>query len=430
MSADRGDTKYSRRDFLKLAGVTAAATLLPSCDVLGPQLTETDKQIMAWLPEFRGASVAATLSRNEQENSQSIENQIKTAIEQSEQEDKEITITLPEGNVEIDKKINLDVGNARIVLEGNPKGSQLTLKEELSHLPTEWGNNTQNLLELKEIDANGKVVLRNIVFDGGSQKAAKGDYKAPPSPWDAVVFLLGKGQEGIGEPQRDKLGTRGGQVQIENCFFKNSEAPGLLVQNLGEASVKNCQGKNLDCLGCFTFMDNFTADNLTAENCLSDGIYATDCHSGFIDNCQMKTCRQGYDFHGCQQVTMDNSHAYDCAEAFTVSLSKASESPSGKIAMNACGSQGSAIAYALQYCQGFAAFNCFHDNVGKWFGNNDFMHKGIADPGGPAWVNKAVALGENIDNLTFNNVIMRKAQDSMLPEGYQMPNISGIKVIS
>ncbi len=423
-------TGLPRSKFLQAAVLGAGALVAGGSALVvewGRKQRETWNDEIDQIAGFQGVVEPEFLEVNHEWDAERVEAVLREGVEQSQQRGVEVVVELPAGRVEIGRKMAVNVGEGQIRLIGHPEGTQLVLDEEMSQLPDAWGNHSRNLVEFSGIEGKGAVRLQNIVFDGGSVRAGKGGYNAPPSPWDAVVLCVGIGQEAIGEPHREWLGKRAGKVVVENCAFFHSESVGVVVQNVGEAQVRQCRGKYLDGLCTVNFSDRFEIQGLMAEGCLSDGIYIVDSQDGVIRDCRVRTARQGYDIHGSSRVTLERCVAYDCAQAYSVAESLASGVGSQGISLNNCDSAGSALVFALQNVRDMHVRGGRHDNVGAWYYQKDFLHTGIANPTGPRAVNRAVFTAGAMEGLQFQDVLMR--QYVQLPSGYKMPRQAGIVVV-
>lgn len=332
-------------------------------------------------------------------NSARVQQEIEAAIKQSLESGKLTTVELPKGEIIVDKKITCVVPKgAQIQLKGSEEGSKLKLDPQLSLLPLEsrgftrdqaWASFAEHtMLEFAEME--GAVQLEGIQFDGGSDHAGKSGYKAPPSPWNSVVYVRGAGEGNKYDPAMNRAGNRNGTLTVDHCAFTNSESGGLLAQNLSSATVTNTVGENLDVLFNSTWCDTVVGQKLAGKNFASDGVYITSAQDVTLSDCSIETARQGYDLQGVKKARLTSCRAYDSGKAFEITSSETDGiTPGGDIELNGTYTEGCMEVYSVGAVQKLRTQGGRHYEVGKWFDKytqGDFLHgAGIVDPGSLAY---------------------------------------------
>lgn len=307
------------------------------------------------------------------------------AIKKSAETAEEVTVELPHGEIVIDGQIQFSIpANAKINVVGHELGSRLRLHPSRSELSKDWGEfATKTLLYVP--DMQGELSLSNIQFHGGSERAGVKGYTPPPSPWDAVVMVVGAGEGDKYDPAMHRAGKREGKVTVEDCTLHKSESEGILVQNLASAHFDNITGKNLDVLINSTWCDDLRVTGARGERFASDGFYITSNQDVALDNCQIKTARQAYDLQGVREAVLTNCRAYDAGKGWEVTGSETDKmTVSGKVTLQDCHSDGCVQVYSLGGVEQFTAVNGRHAAVGKWrekYYQREFLHgDGIVRP--------------------------------------------------
>jgi hypothetical protein len=325
----------------------------------------------------------------------------------------QVIVELPEGEIQIANRLDITIPEgAKIVLKGHEKGSRLKLANSLSDIPEEWGSfGEYNMIYFKDMD--GELTIDGIEFHGGSERAGKGGYKAPKSPWDSVIFIVGSGEGSTSDQDAvmKKAGKRGGKVEVRNCNFQNSESGGLVVQNISDVIVADCEGKNLDALLNASWCDDLFVKNLHGVGFNSDGLYITNVQNVILEDLQIMTARQAYDLQGNLDATLRRCNAYDCAIAYNVTKSQTDGTVSGNAQIGDCDSSECVSIYSFGGVQDIAVENGKHYAGGEWQGkfyDKEFFHAdGIEEPEVAAKYNMFSLYdlaGGNHERVKFSNV--------------------------
>lgn len=400
--------KIHRRDFLKIAAATgvAAFTYWQGKPLYERFIDAKTGFNEPQIPNFPHIPDRIGLPEVEDWDASKLEAYLKKAVSQSLETQRGVLVELPEGEIEVNHKIMVEVPQGALIMLAGQRGkSRLRLAETLSQIPR------SNLVEFT--DVQGEVRIEGIDFDGGSERAGKGGYEAPPDPWDAVVVIRG----GQGE-------VKGGKVVVTNCRFANSESVGLVTENLNDVNVLNIVGKNVDGAWTANWCRRINGRNIIAENCLSDGLYIVECQGGSIETVLIRSGRQGVDVHGSDNLTMSNINVLDCGLAFVNSRSLRSDKGSRNIRVEGFYSRGCGYIFSLGYLSGAEITRSSHDDAGKWFSGQDFMHKGVEDY--EAIKHNSLYIDwASLKNIHFRDVQIRKATWGV-PGDYKGVSYEGI----
>jgi hypothetical protein len=375
------------------------------------------------VPKFPGVTEQKQLNRAEGWSGDRLQQVIEAAIKSSLETRQEVIIELPLGEIIVNKPITSIIPEgAKIKIKGNENGSRLKLDPSLSAIPKDWGSFAQrSIMYFKDME--GDLAIDGVEFHGGSERAGKGGYKPPLSPWDAMVMIVGKGEGDKYEPAMHRAGQRKGIAVIRNCNFANSESEGALMQNISNAWMDKSQGKNLDVLFNSTWCDYVSGTNLIGENLNSDGVYITSAQNVVLKDMAIKTARQGYDLQGVAKAKLDNCNAYDCLIGYAPSKSETDKiTKSGQIEINNSSSVGCQLPFSIGEVMNLNVEGGIHEDVGGWYRGyrvNDFLHKdGIMDPSGV--INALISILEYAppagSRFKYNNVQMRRSKNA--PGGY------------
>lgn len=398
-SSNETRSKFTRRGFLRGLAAIGSAVVASQVDLTGAFAT-LKLEKAAWSKEL-------------------LQQELEKAISVSIETKREVTVELPEGEILVDKTITVVVPKeAKIRMVGHQNGSMLKLDEKLSNIPKEYYSFAQHsLLFFKDME--GELAIDGIYFDGGSKIAGKGGYKPPRSPWNSVLFIDGKGPGDSFDPAMDRWQERRGKATIRNCTFTNSEAGGILVQNLSDAQVNSCAGQNLDALLIATWTNNVYSNNMQAENCLSDGAYITNAQHVELKKWIVKKARQGYEIQGAvDQATLEQCYADNCGVAYVCKESETgSKTPSREIALRNSDSKDCLIIFSIGNVRDLVIENSRHDGAGGmrpgFFDVTDLPPQSIFIDGDPP--------GRRI---TFENVEVRKSKTS--PPKYLLTKALGV----
>lgn len=338
--------------------------------------------------------------------------------------EKEYTeLELPKGEFLIDRKLTLEVPDGvTVTFKGNPEGTRIKGSPRISELPdptvdnqASYEGHTHNLLEFG-VGQDSRIIIDRLSFHHGSDRAGSPGYHAPLGPWNAIVAVYGRGP---GDGIDYKYAVPQGQAKIENCYFEQSEGPGLVVQNLKQFSLEHCQGKNLDCLAtanwCGGEDDLCTTRNCQGENMLSDFIFGYRDRRWLIENCRADLCWAGFNFRGCSGAVVQNSYIGHSLAAFTTSEGGR---PSSNIGFINVMSSGSSCVYAFQYGDNIQLIGGQHDRLGEVLNNQVFLSR-VSNPEWIARMPIYVAQGDK--KATFSkleNLNFRVAKDA--PHDYQV----------
>lgn len=396
---------HARRDILKGFGAIALGTtgLVDSSQAIREVAALTENTDPRMIPQETGLET-------KEWDASLFELTVANAIQESIDTNSHIEVTLPSGNITIDRNLKFDTRNASIKLKGN--NTQLSLASELSDIPKDWASEGHNMLEFDNV--TGSIGFEGIRFDGGSQRAGKGGYVAPGGPWDAIVAVNGAGPGSDKDiPPEYQNSIRTAKATITNCQFENSEAPGFLGKNLNTVAMSDSQGENLDALLVAAWCDTVKTDHLEAANCLSEGIGVYACQGGEINNTKVRTARQGILIHGSNMIKVANSEVEDVAIGYLLDKAGVNKQPNQNLTFTNANSTGAAMAYAVASTYNSTFNDSTHENLGEWFvkdadGNGDFLHSGIEAhenidaPRQPIWI------GQDADTVTFSDITMKK----------------------
>jgi hypothetical protein len=400
MSEEQSDNnfqrKLSRRDFLRLAG--AGAVTVAAAVTGDPKLVETISQFAESqrfpdeeIPHFEDIVDLEPLPFIEGWDAERVQNLIQEAVQESLISGQKVEVELPPGNILVDKKIHIEVpSGAEIILKGNTN-SRLTLSQELSNILKTADNNDHNLLEFDNVA--GAVHIERIDFDGGSTRAGHGDYEAPDGPWDAVVLINGAGEGSGRVPAEDMfIGDRQGEVTISHCRVFNSESAGFFTKNLKKVEVIDSEGRRLDSVVCGAWCDEIATTNVKAQDIMSDGLAFWVCDNGTVNNCAIKTSRQGILMNGSHNFDLKDCYAEDCGFGYMMYNAENNRYNDENIQLKRCHSRGGALAFAVDYGHNIRMADSYHTDLGAWKNKVDFLHTGIVDPtqirniGVPVWI--------------------------------------------
>ncbi len=315
-------------------------------------------------------------------NAADIEQFIQEGVQKSSETKQHEIISLPCGKIQVDRPIRCTIPeDANVSIEGNGL-TTLQLDPSLSDIPKRWGSFAKRSILFLE-DVEGKVEVAGINFQGGSKRAGKYGYIPPDSPWDAMLFIDGKGSGSKYDPAMDQACQRRGQATINHCTFFDSESEGILVQNLQTATVADCTGQNLDSLVTSAWCDSITVKKLQGENFTSDGIYITNAQYAQLKDSSIKTARQGYDIQS-EIAQLTGCDAWDCGKAFELTCSETNQTISRIITLKNSNTSGCMEVYSIGPVQNLFVSNCLNDDVGNWnrlYKQGDFLHSsGLVDP--------------------------------------------------
>ncbi|MFO0704085.1 MAG: twin-arginine translocation signal domain-containing protein [Patescibacteria group bacterium] len=435
----------NRRDFLRYAGMTGAALLLAASAPKEKGFALRELPIAPnnlKNPEPFPDKVLKLSYENlpsvEAWDSKRLKSEINKAIKTSIETNQKVEILLPHGEILIDETVRCVVPTgADIVLKGHTEGTKIKLSSTLAEIPTEWGSfGNHNCLFFHDIA--GKVKVSSICFDGGSNKAKeeKG-YKAPPSPWDAVVMAVGAGDLGSStEADVSEANNRKGEFVAENCEIAYSESSGFLSQNLRNADFRNINASNLDAAIVGTWCDEVKVANITGEKFLSDGIYLNACESAQVVGSRIKTARQGYDIQGVNTCAIIDSSAYDCFRGFELTGSESiKEHHSVTIGIERCQTDECFTPYSIGDVRDLRVFDCTNTNLGAWsneYSPGDFYHyDGIVRPEDRGYTLDKVSTaildysGDRTNSRSFAKVKMVTSPQT--PPEYRLPKYRGIE---
>jgi hypothetical protein len=329
-------------------------------------------------------------------------------------------IQLPEGEIVFDSRSRLEVpAGVGVRVCGHPNGSRLRLTEAISRLPDpslepdrSWQGHEFNLMEIV-LGQKASLTVEDIEFDGGSARAGVGDYQAPLGPWNAILGIYGEGKGAGNLPAGERTGT----CQVNNCRFSRSEAPGLVVQNLGRVTVDGCRGDFLDTLVTVNWCGRAEINNCQAHNCLSDAFYIVVSKNVTIEKCLADVARQGFDIHGSTDVRLANCSGRQCAEFITLSRAEANGTGCEDVVIDSCPSVDCNLAYSIQFAKNVTITGGRHEGAGNWWAESDFLHTGIARreelPPISVWINWGT-----VEGLTFSDVRISKGDKA--PADYQI----------
>lgn len=397
--------ELSRKDFLKLMGVAAV----------------TGGGLLALGPVVRVVEMIGT-----ENNAKKIQREIEGAVKLS-LESGEVTVSLPKGEILIDRKIELVISKgAKIKIVGHDEGTLLKLDNKLSHVSSEHGSFAENCLMYFK-DMEGSLSFEGIGFDGGSEIAGKGGYKAPPSPWNAVVFVNGRGAGDHFAPAMERAGNRQGTVIVNNCYFENSESGGFLAQNLEGVQFDNSRGENLDYLLDANWTDRVNSEHVYAEKCLSDGVYINDAGEVRLCDWTVVGARQGFDIQGVVgQAELEQCFAKDCAIAYVLAHSETDGTRVRSVSLKDSGSHNCLIVFSIGNVSKALIEGGVHNEAGGWmksFLENDFLHIGITDP--EELVPQSIVFwGDPSNQVKFRRVEVRESIHA--PNNYVLTEAKGV----
>ncbi len=356
-------------------------------------------------------------------NTNRLEREIRQAIDKSVDTGEHVSVELPPGQILIDRNIVCEIKKgADISLLGN-NNSYLKLTPEMSDIPKDRDSEGANSM-LRFVDVEGSIIIDGITFDGGSTRAGKGGYKAPDGPWDSIVMITGSGPGADKKPEkRDE--SRKGEATVTNCKFVNTESAGCFMRNLSKAEMQNSEGKNFDALWCVAWSDTYRGRNLKAQNSLSDGLSFFVCDAGTLDNCQVKTARQGFLTQGSKNFDWKNCYAEDCGKGYDFYDDGDFHKLDENATLDNSHSRGNALAYSMRFTKNVNIKNSFHDEIGAWYNKDDFLHKEIARPEEITRVTDPMWFSDTDNDVKFSNVQIRKAKNiqrkytSRVPRGIQ-----------
>lgn len=453
------DTGITRRTVIKAAGAAAALAAIAG---VGIKMHESSPRGVVTEPTdllpasaelsiigFPPVEGPSEMPQAKEWNAQNLQEYIEGVIAESLQAKESRVVELPPGEILIDRPITCVVPEgAHVRIYGHKDGSRLKLDPSLSDVPKEWGSfGERSILYFKDIE--GVVDIQDVEFHGGSDRAGKEGYTPPKSPWDSMVLAVGKG---VGEPNADgyrpgeqydnamdQAGMRKGKVLIENCNFYNSESEGVMVQNLGNVEFYNLRGKNLDVLANVAWCDDVKGTNILGERFTSDGIYINSAKRVELDNCSVKTSRQGYDLQGVKDAVLRQCHAFDCGKGYEMTYSETDKTTvSEAITLVDCATDGCMEVFSVGPVNKLHVAGGFHKGVGNWYKKyqeGEFLHRdGLVSPDDIASARSPIVTYELADaqgkvipakqEMRFDHVIMQFGKDR--PKGYVVPKLPGI----
>ncbi len=250
----------------------------------------------------------------------------------------------------------------------------------------------------------GYVSLDKVEFDGGSNRAGIGGYDAPPSPWNAIVAIYGRG---VGDGLDNNGAQARGRAEIINCNFQKSEGPGLMVQNLEQFRVAGCTTQATDCLVTANWCQKGEIYKCYGKNVLSDFVFSVWSSDIVVHECGVNLAWAGYNFRSCKNIEVNNCYAGYCLAAVSTSeVIPGSNERTVGLTVNNLQTWGSSCVYAFQHADEVILSGGVHDNLGEVLNANNFMSR----INNPEWVaEQPIYLGPNNGQIFAENLLFRRS---------------------